>query len=113
MGISSYVSEQPSTCYLQALTHLKASYIRKETVKALLETIPHLAFVIITIYERYLLQFENRNAFHRIKNAEQRLEVFEKTQPGLSNRVTGKLLASYLNVSPQQLSRIRSSRRKS
>jgi hypothetical protein len=65
------------------------------------------------IYERYLLQLENRNAFHRIKNAEQRLEVFEKTQPGLSNRVKGKLMASYLNVSPQQLSRIRSSRRKS
>jgi CRP-like cAMP-binding protein len=86
MGISSYVSEQPSTCYLQALTPLAALFIRKETVKALLETIPHLAFVIITIYERYLLQLENRNAFHRIKNAEQRLEVFEKTQPGLSNR---------------------------
>jgi CRP/FNR family transcriptional regulator len=65
---------------------LKASYIRKETMKALLETIPNLAFVIRTIYERYLLQLENRNAFHRIKNAEQRLEVFEKTQPGLSNR---------------------------
>lgn len=110
--IKSYVTEQPSTCYLQALSPLTALYIRKETVKALLETIPNLAFVIITIYERYLLQLENRNAFHRIKNAEQRLEVFEKTQPGLSNRVKGKLLASYLNVSPQQLSRIRSGRRK-
>ena len=111
--VKSYVTEQPSACYLQALTPLTALFIRKETVKALLETIPNLAFVIITIYERYLLQLENRNAFHRIKNAEQRLEVFEKTQPGLSNRVTGKLLASYLNVSPQQLSRIRSDRRKS
>jgi hypothetical protein len=67
---------------------------------------------MIKIYEKYLLQLEHRNAFHRIKSAKKRIEVFEKMQPNIQNRVKGKILASYLNMSPEQLSRIRSERAK-
>jgi CRP-like cAMP-binding protein len=105
--VKSYVSGQKSEYSLQALTKLKAVYIKKEKVNELINEIPNLAFVVINIYERYLLQLETRNAFHRIKNAKKKLEVFEKTQPGIANRVKGKILASYLNITPQQLSRIR------
>jgi CRP/FNR family transcriptional regulator, anaerobic regulatory protein len=108
--IESFLLEKPSACCIEALSPIKAFYIIKQDLERLVSEIPSLAYVMIKIYEKYLLQLEHRNAFHRIKSAEQRLEVFEKMQPNIQNRVSGKVLASYLNVTPQQLSRIRNKR---
>lgn len=65
--VKSYVTEQPSACYLQALTRLKAIYIKKDTVRHLLETIPRLSFVIMHIYERYLLSSKTEMPFTESK----------------------------------------------
>lgn len=108
--IESFLLEKPSACCIEALSPIKAFYIIKQDLERLVSEIPSLAYVMIKIYEKYLLQLEHRNAFHRIKSAELRLEVFEKMQPNIQNRVSGKVLASYLNVTPQQLSRIRNKR---
>jgi CRP-like cAMP-binding protein len=108
--VESYILEKPSESYIQALSKVKAYYLLKNDLAVLLHEIPRLSLVMLGIYERYLLQLEHRNAFHRIKSAKKRIEVFEKMQPNIQNRVKGKFLASYLNISPQQLSRIRSER---
>ena len=111
--VESYILEKPSSCYIQALTKLNGFYLSKKNLQVLVLEIPSLSIVILNIYEKYLLQLEYRNSFHRIKNAEKRLEVFEKIHPNLLNCVAGKILASYLNISPEQLSRIRSKRSQS
>jgi CRP/FNR family transcriptional regulator, anaerobic regulatory protein len=108
--VESYILEKPASCYIQALTKLSGFYLSKKNLQVLVSEIPSLSIVILNIYEKYLLQLEYRNSFHRIKNAEKRLEVFEKMHPNLLNRVAGKILASYLNISPEQLSRIRAKR---
>ncbi len=108
--VESYIIEKPASCYIQALTKLSGFYLSKKNLQVLVSEIPSLSIVILNIYEKYLLQLEYRNSFHRIKNAEKRLEVFEKMHPNLLNRVAGKILASYLNISPEQLSRIRAKR---
>jgi CRP/FNR family transcriptional regulator, anaerobic regulatory protein len=110
--VESYLLQKPSDCYIQAISPLKAFYIQKQILESLIAEVPALGQVMLKIYEKYLLQLEYRNSFHRIKNAEKRLEVFEKIQPNLLNRVAGKILASYLNISPEQLSRIRGKRSK-
>lgn len=106
----SYILEKPSTRYKQALTPLKAFYIPKKIVESLQTQLPTFNLILLNIHEKYLLQLEHRNEFHCIKNAAQRLQIFEKMQPNLQNRVAGKVLASYLNVSPEQLSRLRGKR---
>ena len=108
--VESYILEKPASCHIQALTKLSGFYLSKKNLQALVLEIPSLSMVMLNIYEKYLLQLEYRNSFHRIKNAEKRLEVFEKIHPNLLNRVAGKILASYLNISPEQLSRIRARR---
>lgn len=108
--IESFLLEKPSASCIEALSPIKAFYIKKQDLERLVSELLSLAYVMIKIYEKYLLQLEHRNAFHRIKSAELRLEVFEKMQPNIQNRVSGKVLASYLNVTPQQLSRIRNKR---
>jgi CRP-like cAMP-binding protein len=110
--VESYILEKPASCYIQALTKLSGFYLSKKNLQVLISEIPSLSIVILNIYEKYLLQLEYRNSFHRIKNAEKRLEVFEKTQPNLQNRIAGKVLASYINISPEQLSRLRGKRTK-
>jgi len=110
--VESYILEKPSSCYIQALTKLSGFYLSKKNLQVLVLEIPSLSMVMLNIYEKYLLQLEYRNSFHRIKNAEKRLEVFEKTQPNLQNRIAGKVLASYVNISPEQLSRLRGKRTK-
>ena len=108
--VESYILEKPASCYIQALTKLSGFYLSKKNLQGLVLEIPSLSMVMLNIYEKYLLQLEYRNSFHRIKNAEKRLEVFEKTQPNLQNRIAGKVLASYINISPEQLSRLRGKR---
>lgn len=110
--VESYILEKPASCNIQALTKLSGFYLSKKNLQVLISEIPSLSIVILNIYEKYLLQLEYRNSFHRIKNAEKRLEVFEKTQPNLQNRIAGKVLASYINISPEQLSRLRGKRTK-
>jgi CRP/FNR family transcriptional regulator, anaerobic regulatory protein len=111
--VESYILEKPASCYIQALTKLSGFYLSKKNLQVLVLEIPSLSMVMLNIYEKYLLQLEYRNSFHRIKNAEKRLEVFGKIHPNLLNRVAGKILASYLSISPEQLSRIRSKRSQS
>ncbi len=67
-----------------------------------------LAFAGYKLTELYLLKLETRNNLHRLKTLSERFNYFEETQPELKGMIQGKILASFLNVKPQQLSKLRS-----
>ena len=89
---------------------VKALFISKKEYYQVQNVFPEVMGLINKIYERYLLQLENRNKFHRIKSATKRLDYFEKNQKNLINKLQMKYIASYLNISPSELSRIRKKR---
>jgi hypothetical protein len=67
---------------------------------------PELAFAGYKLTELYLLKLETRNKLHRLKTLYERFKYFEETRPELKGMIQGKILASFLNVKPQQLSKL-------
>lgn len=64
------------------------------------------------LLERYYYDAQQRAIICRIPNAAKRYEHFIKTRPELVNRVPGKYIASFLNMTEETLSRVRSARTK-
>lgn len=60
------------------------------------------------IYRRYFVRQERRNKLHRTKDGQRRLTLFNRQHPELDGRVKLKYVASYLNLTASQVSRIRS-----
>lgn len=65
------------------------------------------------LLERYYYDAQQRAIICRIPNAARRYEHFINTRPELVNRVPGKYIASFLNMTEETLSRVRSARTKS
>jgi CRP-like cAMP-binding protein len=64
------------------------------------------------LLERYYYDAQQRAIICRIPNASKRYEHFINTRPELVNRVPGKYIASFLNMTEETLSRVRSARTK-
>ncbi len=107
-SVESYITQKPSEYYLQAITKTTGYYMYKHELEVLLLQNPELAHAGYKLSEVYFLKLETRNKLHRLKTLPERLKYFEETQPELAGRVQGKILASILNVKPQQLSTLRS-----
>jgi CRP-like cAMP-binding protein len=96
---------------IRAVTKTKARYIRKEAFEELAISGMEVLLQILKIYRNYLLQLEYRNRLHQLRKVEDRLEMFEKLQPNLANKVPQFMVASFLNTTPSHLSKVRSKRR--
>ncbi len=107
-SVESYITAKPAEYYLQALTKAKGYYFYKHELETLLTQNPSLGYTAYKLSEVYILKLEARNKLHRVKTLPERLQYLENTQPELNGKVKGKILASYLNVKPQQLSKLRS-----
>lgn len=107
-SVESYITEKPSKCYIQAITKATGYYIYKHELEKLLQQNPDLAYAGYKLSETYTLKLETLNTLHRLKTLPERLAYFESTQPELAGKIQGKILASFLNVKPQQLSKLRS-----
>lgn len=57
--------------------------------------------------ETYLLLYDERIRSLRMMNAQQRHELFKQQQPDIYKRAPFKHIASFLGVSPETFSRIR------
>jgi CRP-like cAMP-binding protein len=105
-SVESYITEKPSDYYLQAITKANGYYFYKHELEALIVQNPELAFAGYKLTELYLLKLETRNKLHRLKTLYERFKYFEETRPELKGMIQGKILASFLNVKPQQLSKL-------
>lgn len=78
----------------------------------LYDTYPEFNIVGRKLLERYYYDAQQRAIICRIPNAAKRYEHFISTRPELVNRVPGKYTASFLNMTEETLSRVRSARTK-
>lgn len=68
---------------------------------------PHLALILLEIYEENLNASYEREKLTKIKNANDRYIYFLKNHKHLINSVSNKIIASFLNIHPKHLSEIK------
>ena len=106
-AFASFITQKPSLEYIQAVEKSELLSIFRNDFYQILETIP----LFEKIY-RHILEASHENNSQRIesllgKNAKERYVSLMKQNPGMTERISNKLVASYLGISPETLSRIK------
>ena len=103
----SYLSETAARCNIDAIEESEIVLITKADYDMLLETIPALNTFARMLLERTFVAAQNRIHADISFTAEEKYHEFLKTHPTLINRVPQHMIASYLGLSPETLSRVR------
>lgn len=106
----SFINEVPTEMGIKAIEKVRLLYITKDDLQILFEEVPQMERVGRLITEQNLITYEKFLLLIRYRSSEEKLEWFEETFPTLVNRVSQKYIASYLNIRPETLSRVRAKR---
>jgi len=105
--LESYYSGIPTDEAIQAVIDSKILVIKKSAIEKLSTQIPSLYLFLKSITESALLNKLKDNDFLNYGNAETKYMEFVKRYPDLALYVPQQMIASYLKITPQSLSRIR------
>lgn len=103
----SYLYEEPAKFNIEALEDTEAILIPKGDFERLLEAIPAYNTFQRNLLERSFVVLQNRIHMGNSYTAEEKYNEFIKAYPDIINRVPQHMIASYVGVSPETLSRIR------
>ena len=105
--LSSYTFQEPATLFVEAIentTLIQWSYANEQL---LIKTIPAFEHFFRVTAQNTLALFQKRILHGLSKSAEQRYDEFIKNRSDLINRVPQYILASYLGITTEFLSKIR------
>jgi len=103
----SYIYEEPAKFNIEALEDSEVILIPKGDFEDLLEAIPRYNTFQRNLLERSFVVLQNRIHMGNSYTAEEKYHEFIKTYPDIINRVPQHMIASYLGLSPETLSRVR------
>jgi CRP-like cAMP-binding protein len=106
--ITSYGLQQPARENIQALEDCELSALSLEDLQYLYDHFPEANVVGRKILEKYYRDAEERAFIARLMEATSKYKHFISTKSDLLNRVPLKFIASYLGMTLETLSRIRS-----
>jgi CRP-like cAMP-binding protein len=109
-GDMSFTSDVPSQCVIEALEDSEVLLTDLSSIKRLVEYIPKAAAFYQAALQKSAAAKNKRIVSSMSATAEERYDDFLKTYPSLIQRVPQHMIASYLGVSPETLSRIRKKR---
>jgi len=102
-----YRKEVPSQHYLQCLEDTLVSVNSPEYEKEMFEKYPAFESICRIMAEVMMTNYQESFAYYKLTSAEDRYLTLLKNRPSLAQRVPQYLLASYLGIKPESLSRIR------
>ncbi|SEV90910.1 cAMP-binding domain of CRP or a regulatory subunit of cAMP-dependent protein kinases [Chitinophaga sp. YR573] len=112
-ALVSFISQEPSLEFIQTLENTELLYISRRDFHHLLDTIP----LWDKFYRHYLehayVTNTNRLMSFITMDAIERYRILLKENPIIVQRLPNKIVASYLNISQETLSRIKSKKRPS
>ncbi|MEL6251835.1 MAG: Crp/Fnr family transcriptional regulator [Bacteroidota bacterium] len=97
----------------QALTECDIWAVKYKELEKLFDRFHDLERIARKIAEYYFLEKERKELEMALKDATQRYAIFQAQFPGLEQEIPQYHIASYLSISPTQLSRIRANLNKS
>jgi len=109
VGVMSFYSQEPGFEYIHALEETEVFYISHDELMALYLEFPEFCFVAVILTAEYLIFWFSQLCNFRRLGAQQRFDqIMNSDEVRLFNLVPLKYLASYLNMSAETLSRLRS-----
>lgn len=105
--IDSFQNQKPSIYNIQALEKTTILQISHYSFREMLEQIPKLEKYFRIILESYLGSLQKRIIQNNVYDAEQRYLEFIEKYPKIVDKIPQYLIASYLGISSEFLSRIR------
>lgn len=104
--IYSFISENPSNYFLQAIENSEVLYLSKKELGKLYKTVPGMQEMMRNFWEDVILNLISRFTALQADPAEKRyLDLLDK--PDYLKTIPQKYLASFIGVTPTSLSRIR------
>ncbi len=103
-----FVTKEPSFETIQALEDVQLTGILYADLEELYKTFPETERLGRIITQNYYIQLEERILNLQFKTAKERYQHFSESHADLLQRVTLGHVASYLGITPETLSRIRS-----
>ncbi len=106
-ALPSFIEQTPAHEYLQAIEKSELLYISRTDFYKLVETIPQFASIYLGILELGFITAQKRIYGFQGFTALEKVKWVLNYQPDFLLRVSNKLAASYLGISPSTLSRIK------
>lgn len=106
-ALPSLIDQQPALEYLQTIEKAELLAISRKDFYELVDTVPAFAIIYRNILEFAFIIAQQRIYGFQGFDAKQKVLWIKKNQPHLLLRVSNKMVASYLGVSPSTLSRIK------
>ena len=97
---------QPARYFIVAETPIEVFRLEWETLTTLLVTNSGLRRYHLQVVEYMLMHQARRGYTHLAASAADRLASFRRDYPGLEARISQKVVASYLEITPQYLSQL-------
>lgn len=110
VDLKSFVTGDPARFFIEALENAEVLQINKEAFEKLLIEIPKLERWFRILLQNALISSENRIDYKLSLSAEERYEMFLQRYPKLESRIPQKQIASYLGITPEFLSKMKSKR---
>lgn len=106
----SYITQTPATLFVEALEDSVIFQMKYDDIEGLCKRSHALSEYFRVSTERAFAHSRKRALSMISKSAEERYDEFLDRYPGISQRVSQKVIASYLGVTPEFLSKLRSLR---
>jgi len=107
--IGSFYEQKPSNLFIETLEDTELLMIDQENKEKLFHEIPHLERVFRLMVQRSYSVLESRFYATLAHSAEERYLEFLKKYPEIPHRVPQTQIAAYLGITPESLSRIKTS----
>ncbi len=109
--LTSLVNKQPATFSIDVLEDTDVLAFEADYIERLLDIEPELAWEVMRLLFNSIRAIRVRLISHLKDSAEKRYEDFINTYPQLVLKIPQHMIASYIGVAPQSLSRIRARKR--
>jgi CRP-like cAMP-binding protein len=105
--LSSYITGEPSLFNMEALEDAELLLLSKPAWDQLMQTIPRFEHYFRVLIQNNLIATQKRLLQSLTETAEEKYTTFARTYPACVQRVPRHMIASYLGISRETLSRLR------
>lgn len=106
-AISSFILQMPTNENIHAIEDCELISLSHNDLEKMYIKFPSFNITVRKLTEIYYMHAEHRAYIARLKNAEQKYQIFLKQYGHLANRVPVKYIASFLGITLETLSRLR------